>query len=145
MAVDQIVATQPSRVGPDAAQPRPRRRRPASAWVLMALAFIVASVATYAALRDTSPFHLAAVAARDLPAGARLTSEAVTFTELRVADEVAATLVTRDQLMSLDGWVLAHRLPAGALVALDALRSPSGVGELGGDRPSWSSRPGASA
>lgn len=54
----------------------------------------------------------------------------MTFTELRVADEVAATLVTREQLLSLDGWVLAHALPSGTLIALDALRSPSAPEEL---------------
>lgn len=129
-AVEQVASAQQSRVAPEATQPRPRRRRPASAWVLMTLAFIVAALATYVAVRDTSPYHLAAVAARDLPAGARLDPDAVTFTELRVADEVAGTLLTREHLASMEGWVFAQPVPAGALVALDALRSPSAPEEL---------------
>lgn len=70
-AVEHVVPPLHSRVAPDSTQPKPRRRRPASAWVLMGLAFLVAAVATYAAVRDNSPYYLAAVAARDLPAGAR--------------------------------------------------------------------------
>lgn len=128
--VEQVTPAQQSRTAPDTTQPRPRRRRSTSAWMLMALAFVVAALATYAAVRDTSPSHLAAVAARDLPAGARLAPDALTFTELRVADDAAATIVTRERLPSLDGYVVTQSVPAGALVTIDAVRAPSAPEEL---------------
>ena len=50
----------------------------------MLLAGVVAALAAYAALRDDSAYYLAATAARELPAGATLSEDAVAFTELRV-------------------------------------------------------------
>lgn len=129
-AVDQSPPAVERRVAPDATQPRPRRRRPANAWVLMLLAGVVAALAAYAALRDDSAYYLAASAARELPAGATLTDDAITFTELRVAEEVAATVLLREQAAEVDGWVLTGLVPAGALISRDALRPPSAPSEL---------------
>lgn len=96
----------------------------------MLLAGVVAALAAYAALRDDSAYYLAATAARELPAGATLAEDAVAFTELRVAEEVAATVLLREQLAEVDGWVLADTVPAGALISHEALRSPSAPQEL---------------
>lgn len=43
---------------------------------------------------------------------------------------MAATLLTRERLAGLDGWVLAQPVPAGALVAFDALRAASAPEQL---------------
>lgn len=96
----------------------------------MLLAGVIAALAAYAAVRDDSAFYLAAIAARELPAGATLTDEAITLTELRVAEEVATTVVLREQVAELDGSVLATTVPAGALISHDALRSPSAPSRL---------------
>lgn len=129
-AVDQSRPTVERSVPPDAVQLPPRRRRPASAWALTLLAAVVAMLATYAAVREDGTFYLAAVASRDLPAGATFSPAAVQLTELRVAEEVAATVLLQEHLPRVEGWVLSQPVPAGGLVPRDALRAPSAPSRL---------------
>jgi Flp pilus assembly protein CpaB len=92
----------------------------------MALAFVVAALATYAAVRGSDPYHVVAMAAGDLHPGERLNLDSLSFAELRAADEVADTLLTQERLADREDWVVSQAVSAGALVALDALRAPAG-------------------
>lgn len=118
-------STTRSKLSPGVADARPRRRLPGNALALMVLAFVVLAVAAYSVLADREVSYLAAVTAQDLRAGTIVDADALEWTEVRLAEDVAATLLLRADADDVDGWVAANNVPAGQLVSRGDLRAPA--------------------
>lgn len=125
MAVAQESSTR-VKVPPDAVTgARPRRRLPGNALLLMVLAGLVLVLAAYSLGRDRGESHMAAVASHDLRAGTIVDADSLEWTEVRVAEEVAATLLLRADAARVDGWVAANNVTAGQLLSAADLRAPA--------------------
>lgn len=125
MAVAQESSTR-VKVPPDAvAGARPRRRAPGNAVLLMVLAGLVLLLAAYSLMQDREKSHLAAVASHDLRAGTIIDTGSLEWTEVRVAEDVAATLLLRSDAARVDGWVAANNVTAGQLLSAADLRAPA--------------------
>lgn len=94
-------------------QHRPRRRVPATTWLLMVLAGVVLMLAVYVQLREDGEAYMTAVAAEELRPGAPVTDAVVSWTEVRADAEVAERLVLRGDLGGGGEWVAAGRIAAG--------------------------------
>lgn len=115
---------------PEAAARPPRRRRGRDTLVIVLVA-VVCAVAAGAAVRQArGPALLVATAATDLRQGTRLDPSDLAWTEVRVSEEVAATLVSRPRADALAGWVLAGNVAAGQLLAASSLVEPAARSEL---------------
>jgi Flp pilus assembly protein CpaB len=92
---------------------------------------VVCAVAAGAAVRQArGPALLVATAAADLRQGTRLDPSDLAWAEVRVSEEVAATLVSRPRADALAGWVLAGNVAAGQLLAASSLVEPAARSEL---------------
>jgi Flp pilus assembly protein CpaB len=95
---------------------RPFGRLSTGHWVVL-LAGLVAVVLNYAFLKSQSHEVEVALSAVDLPAGSFLDPSTVQFTPIHADESVRATLLTREDLASREGSILAHTVFAGALLS----------------------------
>ena len=122
---DGLVATPPAQ---RAVEPAVRRRRlghVSAGHVVMVVAALLAVLLNYSVLRARDDSVRVAVAARDIPAGATLTSAALRFSPVAAEEDVLAALLTPEQVSELSGWVAATAITAGEPVRASDLRSPS--------------------
>lgn len=123
-----LVATAPA---PVAAGPTGRRRRlghVSAGHVVMVVAALLAVLLNYSVLRARDDSVRVAVAARDIPAGATLTSAALRFANVTADDDVLAALLAPEQVAEVSGWVAATPITAGEPVRGSDLRAPSAPG-----------------
>ncbi|MDP9021693.1 MAG: Flp pilus assembly protein CpaB [Actinomycetota bacterium] len=113
---------------------RPHRRtltsRLSVGHVLMIVAGLLAAVTNFALLRAGDASFRAAVAANDLLPGQALTSDALTFTDVEVGDDVANSLIGPHDGDELVGSVLVNHIAAGELITRTDLRAPAAASGL---------------
>lgn len=125
----------PPRATPDGPRgPRRRRRilaRLSFGHVVMIVSGLLAFLLTFSLLRAREETTPVAVAARDIPAGTPVDARSFRFTEVRVEDDVLATLLRPGELEAVTGWVAASTIRAGDLVSRSDLRPAAAPGGLG--------------
>lgn len=123
------------RVTPDGPHAPPRRRRIISrlpfGHVVMIVSGLLAFLLTFSLLRAREQTFQVAVAARDIPAGTPVDAGSFQFTEVRVGDDVLATLLQPQDVDGVAGWVAASTIRAGELVSQGDLRPAAAPGGLG--------------
>ncbi|NIA24459.1 MAG: Flp pilus assembly protein CpaB [Gammaproteobacteria bacterium] len=85
-------------------------------WVML-VAGLVAVVLNFAYLRSQQNTIDVAVAAEDIPAGARLVTEMVRFTPVHAQNDVEDRMVGTGELDGLIGMVVARSIPSGTLLS----------------------------
>lgn len=107
--------------------PPPKRwtRRLSAGHVVMLTAALAAVLVNYSVLRAREDTVRVAVASEALRAGTAVTPGSFEFVDVRVDDELAATLLTPGGLRDRDGWVATGAVHAGELVRVTDLQAPS--------------------
>lgn len=125
------------RVTPDG--PTGPRRRPriltrlSFGHIVMIVAGLLAFLLTFSLLRAREQTFQVAVAARDIPAGTPVDAGSFRLAEVRLGDDLLATLLQPEDLDGVTGWVASATIRAGDLVSRNDLRpfaAPGGLGAM---------------